>query len=303
MKRLICMAAVLLALCVPARAADSISVDEAMGIILEHHGVETEMDVSGYLTMDAETMTREAAVTAVVRSYGVYPADEPDFVWADEGAQSEDHRPYIDYARRMGITAGVGENRFAPKQPVTEWELRTMLDRATGIGPDYPLSYDSPLCKLLSADIQRGLSMAPDFLVDSFYGEGRTITATTNPIVLEDGGTLPERYIGWIWYEGDMWLAVTCRGHPCYDQTMTALHELGHYLGHRTQLLNRQAVAAERDWMMNFFRAYCDESNHEFFADSFAVYTLWPAELRENAPTVYAHIEMCLEAAEERLTP
>ena len=299
MKRLICTMAVLLALCVPARADDGLSMDEAMDIILAHHGVETEMDVTDYLTLDAETMTREAAVTAVVRSFGVYPADEPDRLWADEAEQSEAYRPYIDYAQRMGITEGVGGNRFAPARPVTAWELRTMLDRADGIEPEYPLSYQSPICKLLSADIQRGLSMAPTFLVDSFYEEGRTITAATNPIVLDDGDTLSERYIGWIWYEGDMWLAVTWQGKPCYEQAVAAIHELGHYLGHRTQLLNRQSVPPERDWMMAFFRDYCDESDHEFFADSFALYILWPDELAANAPTVYRHIETCLHDLEE----
>ena len=295
MKRLICTAAVLLALCVPAHAEDSeLSMDEAIGIILDHHGVATEMDVADYLTLDAEVMTREAAVTAVVRSFGVYPADEQDYVWSDEDEQGEQYRPYIDYARCMGITVGVGENQFAPKRSVTEWELRTMLERADGIEPEYPISYDSPLCKLLSADIQRGLSMSPAFLVYSFYKEGRTITAATNPIVLDNGDTLPERYIGWIWYEGDMWLSATCRGHPCYDQDMAAIHELGHYLGHRTKLLNRYSVAAERDWLMEFFRDYCNESSHEFFADSFVVYILWPEEMAANAPTVYRHIETCL---------
>ena len=79
MKRLICTAAVLLALCVPVQAEDSeLSMDEAMGIILDHHGVATDMDIADYLTLDAEAMTREATVTAVVRSFGVYPADEQD---------------------------------------------------------------------------------------------------------------------------------------------------------------------------------------------------------------------------------
>lgn len=289
--------AVCAALCVPVHAEDTgLSMDEAMSIILSHHGVETDMNVADYLTLDAETetMTREAAVTAVVRSFGVYPVDEPDYVWSDEDEHGEQYQPYIDYAKRMGITVGIGNECFAPKRSVTEWELRTMLDRAEGIEPEYPLSYESSICKLLSADIQMGLSLVPDFLVDSFYDEGRTITAATNPIVLDDGDTLPERYIGWIWYEGDMWLAVTYRGHPCYDQDMTAIHELGHYLGHRTKLLNRYSVAAERDWLMEFFRDYCNESNHEFFADSFVAYILWTEELQENAPTVYAHIETCL---------
>ena len=301
MKRFICTAAVLLALCVPVHAEDSVlSMDEAMDIILEHHGVDTEMDVADYLTLDADAMTREAAVAAVVRSFGVYPADEQDYVWVDEGAQGEQYRPYIDYARRVGITAGVGENRFGPDRPVTEWELRAMLDRAEGIQPEYPLSYESPICKLLSTDIQRGLSVAPAFLVDSFYEEGRTITAAANPIVLDNGDTLPERYVGWIWYEGDMWIAVTYQNHPCCDQDMTTIHELGHYLGHRTKLLNRYSVPRERDWLMDYFREYCDESNHEFFADSFASYILWPAELRENAPTIHDHIQQCLIEMENR---
>ena len=300
MKLLICTAAVLLAVCVPARADGGLSMDEAMDIILAHHGVVTDMDVTDYLTLDAEAMTREAAVTAVVRSFGVYPADEPDRLWADEAEQDEVYRPYIDDAQRMGITEGVGGNRFAPARPVTVRELRTMLDRAEGIKPEYPLLYDSPLCKLLSADIQRGLSLVPYFLVDSFYAEGRTITATTNPIVWDDGAVLPKRYIGWIQYEGDMWMSATCRGHPCYDQSMTAIHELGHYLGHRTQLLNRFSVAEERDWLMDFFRDYCNESNHEFFADSFVAYILYPEELAANAPTVYQHIKMCLKKMENR---
>lgn len=86
--KLFLLLAVCAALCVPVHADDNmLSMDEAMSVILDHHGVETEMDVADYLTLDAEAMTREAAVAAVVRSFGVYPADEPDHVWADEGAQ------------------------------------------------------------------------------------------------------------------------------------------------------------------------------------------------------------------------
>lgn len=294
MKRLICTAVVLLVLCVPARADDGLSMDEAMDIILAHHGVEPEMDVSGYLTLDAEEMTREAAVTAVVRSFGVYPADEPDHVWADEAEQSEAYRPYIAYALRMGITEGVGGNHFAPARPVTEWELRTMLARAEGIEPVYQLQYDSELCKLLSADIQRGLSMVPAFIMDRFYAEGRTITATTCPIVRNDGAVLSDQYVGWIWYEGDMWLSVADDNEPYTRQARAAIHEIGHYLGHRTRLLDRSRVSGERNWLAHRYRKYCNKNNHEFFADSFVAYILWPEEMAANAPTVYRHIETCL---------
>ena len=194
----------------------------------------------------------------------------------------------------MGITEGVVGNRFAPARPVTAWELRTMLARADGIEPEYPLSYDSSLCKLLSADIQRGLSMVPAFIMERYYAEGRTITATTCPIVRNDGAVLSDQYVGWIWYEGDMWLSVAADNEPYTRQDRAAIHEIGHYLGHRTRLLDRNRVSGERNWLTHRYRRYCNESNHEFYADSFVAYILWPEEMQASMPTVYAHIERCL---------
>ena len=303
MKRLICTAAVLLALCVPVHAEDNgLSMDEAMGIILDHHGMITDMDVADYLTLDAEVMTREAAVTAVVRSFGVYPADEQDYVWSDEDEQGEQYRPYIDYAKCMGITVGVGENQFAPKRSVTEWELQTMLDRADGIQPEYPLVYDAPVYQLLSVGTQRGLSLIPDFLVDKFYQDGRVIHATGTPIILPNGFSLSDQYAGWIQYEGDVWLSVEADGEPYWYQYEVAIHELGHYLGYRTALLDRNRVPEERDWLIRRYRPYCNENNHEFFADSFVAYILWPEEMAANAPTVYQHIETCLHDLMEEVS-
>ena len=293
--------AVCAALCVPAHAEDSgLSMDEAMGIILEHHGVDTEMDVADYLTLDAEAMTREAAVTAVVRSFGVYPADEPDRLWADEEDQDEVYRPYIDYAQRIGITVGVGDGYFAPKQQVTELDLRTMLERAEGIQPEYPLVYDAPIYQLLSVETQHGLSLVPNFLVDRFYQEGRVIHAAGNPIVMPNGSHLSGQYAGWIQFDGDVWLSVEVGNAPYWYQCEAAIHELGHYLGYRTALLDRNRVPEERDWLIRRYRSYCNESNHEFFADSFVAYILYPEELAANAPTVYQHIKMCLKKMENR---
>ena len=281
-------------LCIPAHAEDKLSVNEVMNIILDYHDIETDIDVSEYLTLSAVDMTREAAITAVIRSYGIYPANEPDYLWVDEAEQIEAYRPYIDYAHRMGITDGVGGNRFAPARPVTAWELRTMLDRANGIQPKYPLTYDSPICRLLSAETQRGLSLVPDFLVDKFYQEGRVIHATGTLIILPNGSCLSDLYAGWIQYEGDMWLSVECDGEPYSHQDRTVIHEIGHYLGHRTVLIDRNTVPKERDWLSHRYRKYCNENNHEFFADSFVAYILWPEEMAFNAPTVYKHIETCL---------
>ena len=285
-----------LVLTIPAQAVCNPGKEELQQSILDFHGIETDMDIYNYLTLDAMTMTREAAVTAIIRSFGVYPANEPDHVWADELAQSQEYRPYIDYARRIGITQGIGNNRFDPKRLVTDCELQLMLERVKEISiePKYPLVYDSPLCKLLSSDIQRGLSRVPDFLLETFYSEGRSIIATTSPFN-RDGVSFPSRYVGMFWNEGNIWIAVMCDACPYYNQDENTIHELGHYLAYRTRLFDRQAVPNERDWLVRAYREYGDTNNDEFFADSFVMYITQPEQMKENAPTVYSHIESCLQ--------
>ena len=99
------------------------SIEEVTDIILDYHNIETDITgIADYLTLDAknEDMTREIAVTAIIRSFGIYPADELNHVWADETEQDQQYQPYIDYALRTGIAIGTGNNYFAPKRPITE---------------------------------------------------------------------------------------------------------------------------------------------------------------------------------------
>ena len=82
---LVVIAAIIL--CVPAQAQDYLSIEEAIDIILDYHNIETDITrIADYLTLDTENeaMTREIAVTAIVRSFGIYPANELNHVWADE---------------------------------------------------------------------------------------------------------------------------------------------------------------------------------------------------------------------------
>ena len=209
------LAIIAIILCVPAQAQDYLSIEEAIDIILDYHNIETDITgIADYLTLDAENeaMTREIAVTAIIRSFGIYPANELNHVWADEMEQDQQYQSYIDYALRTGITKGTGNNYFAPKRPITEKELRIMLERAimlenvNGIEPTYELIYANSLYKILSADFQYGLSLCPDYLVDRFYKEGKTITVSTDPITLPDGSNLPKRYAGYIYYNSGRWL-------------------------------------------------------------------------------------------------
>ena len=294
-------------LCVPVQAQDYLSIEEAIDIILDYHNIETDITgIADYLTLDAknEDMTREIAVTAIVRSFGIYPANELNHVWADEMEQDQQYQSYIDYALRTGITKGTGSNYFAPKRPITEKELRIMLERAimlenaNGIEPIYELIYANSLYKSLSADFQYGLSLCPDYLVDRFYKEGKTITVSTDPITLPNGSNLPKKYAGYIYYNDGMWLIALNNGEPYNYQDETIVHEIGHFLCHKTKSINRKSVPDELNWLIHRYRQYCDESDDEFFADSFIAYIFWNEEMKENMPITYQHIANCLQMME-----
>lgn len=301
------LAIVAVLLCVPAQAQDYLSIEEAIDIILDYHNIETDITgIADYLTIDAENavMTREIAVTAIIRSFGIYPANELNHVWADEMEQDQQYQSYIDYALRTGITKGTGNNYFAPKRPVTEKELRIMLERTTmlenanEIELTYELIYANSLYKSLSADYQYGLSLCPDYLVDRFYKEGKTITVSTDPITLPDGSNLPKKYAGYIYYNRGIWLIALDNGEPYNYQDETIVHEIGHFLCYKTESINRKSVPDELDWLIHRYRQYCDENNAEFFADSFVAYIFWNEEMKENMPITYQHITNCLKMME-----
>ena len=294
-------------LCVPAQAQDYLSIKEVTDIILDYHNIETNITgIADYLTLDAknEDMTREIAVTAIIRSFGIYPANELNHVWADEKEQDQQYQSYIDYALRTGIAIGTGNNYFEPKRPITEKELRIMLERAimldnaNGIEPTYELIYANSLYKSLSADYQYGLSLCPDYLVDRFYKEGKTITVSTDPITLPDGSNLPKKYAGYIYYNRGIWVIALNDGEPYNHQDETIVHEIGHFLRYKTKSINRKSVPNELDWLMHRYRQYCNENNDEFFAESFVAYIFWNEEMKENMPITYQHITNCLKMME-----
>ena len=295
------LASIAIISCVPVQAQDYLSMEEAIDIILDYHNIETDMTgIADYLTIDAENvvMTREIAVAAIVRSFGIYPTNELNHVWADETEQDPQYQSYIDYALRTGITKGIGNNSFAPKRPITEKELRIMLENANEIEPIYELIYTEPLYKILSADFQYGLSICPSYLVDEYYKENNTITITTDPITLPNESKPSNRYAGYIYFNRGIWLIALNNGEPYNYQDRAIVHEIGHFLGYKTRLINRKSVPDELDWLIHRYRRYCNENNDEFFADSFVVYTFWNEEMKENMPITYQHITNCLKTME-----
>ncbi len=72
-------------------------------------------------------LTRGQLVTILGRMAGVRAADYPRCAFTDV-ADDAYYAPYIEWARRMNIVSGVGENRFAPDMPATREQLAVIVD-------------------------------------------------------------------------------------------------------------------------------------------------------------------------------
>ncbi len=72
-------------------------------------------------------LTRGQLVTLLGRMAGVHAAQYPHCAFADV-ADDAYFAPYIEWARRMNIVQGVGENRFDPDAPATREQLAVIVD-------------------------------------------------------------------------------------------------------------------------------------------------------------------------------
>lgn len=72
-----------------------------------------------------EVLTRGQFITMLLRAYGI----EPDVEAADNfiDAGNTYYTAYLAEAKRLGISKGVGENRFAPDNLITRQEMFTLL--------------------------------------------------------------------------------------------------------------------------------------------------------------------------------
>jgi len=74
------------------------------------------------------TLTRGQFITLVMRAYGI----EPDAASADNFSDAGNtyYTGYLAAAKRLGISSGVGDNKFAPKQAVSRQQMLTLLYNA-----------------------------------------------------------------------------------------------------------------------------------------------------------------------------
>lgn len=74
------------------------------------------------------TLTRGQFVTMLLRAYGVATVTNPTDNFTDAG--NTYYTGYLAAAKKLGITSGVGNNRFAPDNAITRQEMFTLLYNA-----------------------------------------------------------------------------------------------------------------------------------------------------------------------------
>ncbi len=73
-------------------------------------------------------LTRGEFIVLMMRTYGIYPDENPDDNFADAGDTY--YTGYLAAAKRLGISAGVGNNMYVPGKEITRQEMFVLLYNA-----------------------------------------------------------------------------------------------------------------------------------------------------------------------------
>jgi uncharacterized repeat protein (TIGR02543 family) len=73
-------------------------------------------------------LTRGQFIVMLMKAYGIAPDADPKNNFADAGATY--YTGYLAAAKRLGISAGIGNNMFAPEKEITRQEMFTLLYNA-----------------------------------------------------------------------------------------------------------------------------------------------------------------------------
>lgn len=76
----------------------------------------------------AAKLTRGEFIVMLMRAYGIEPAENPADNFADAG--NTYYTGYLAAAKRLGISAGIGNNLYAPEKHITRQEMFTLLYNA-----------------------------------------------------------------------------------------------------------------------------------------------------------------------------
>jgi uncharacterized repeat protein (TIGR02543 family) len=127
----------------------------------------------------ASKLTRGEFIVLMMRAYGIEPDSSPLDNFSDAG--NTYYTGYLAAAKRLGISAGVGDNMFAPEKEITRQEMFTMLYNALKVIGQLPQG-DSGKTSLDFSDASE---------IASWAKEAMTVLVETGVIHGSDGKLTP----------------------------------------------------------------------------------------------------------------
>lgn len=106
---------------------------KAVGFIAAR-GITTGKGNGGYGPEDG--LTRAQFLVMAMRAYGMVPDGKPGDNFSDAG--STYYTGYLAAAKHLGISAGVGDNRYAPDKKITRQEMFTLLYNVLKLNGELP---------------------------------------------------------------------------------------------------------------------------------------------------------------------
>ncbi|HWQ80127.1 MAG TPA: S-layer homology domain-containing protein [Anaerovoracaceae bacterium] len=95
-------------------------------------------------------LTRGQFIVMLMRAYDIAPDNTPSGNFADAG--NDYYTNYLSAAKRLGISNGIGNNRFAPKETITRQDMFTLLYNVLKVIGEAPGAHSgSPLSKYTDA--------------------------------------------------------------------------------------------------------------------------------------------------------
>jgi len=118
----------------------------------------------------------------MMRAYGIDPDKNPEDNFADGG--NTWYTGYLASARRLGISAGIGNNLFAPDKIITRQEMFTMLYNALNVIGKLPSGTSGKTLSDFSdaGDIETWAKDAVQLLVETgmVKGDGNRLLPSDN---------------------------------------------------------------------------------------------------------------------------
>lgn len=234
-------------------------------------------------------LTREEALTYIIQSFGVAPLNEPDHIWADEENIQFEYRPYIDYAYRLGITGGTGNNIFSPKALITDSQFLTLLTNAHKVKdeliPTFNMTYESGYSQIASYKCQESMFQMPIEIINLFDRLGWTLNIRDYQLYNSSGEAEPSWAGVTVYADKKIDIKVT------HQMDTTIIHEFGHFVQDVTDTDIKIEMNEEVDNLASIAGSYCRTNDHEYFAEAFQAYYTKNAQLLEYCPKTYEAVE------------